>query len=141
MKQFKRMIDKTTGEPAVNQNGNAILTGSVKLVALNENPDSIQTNVNGKKFMVATVEFVNNSGEVKQCGAALYEGNFNKRMPKVGEELLATVTVAPNSDGKLIPYMQISHLIAGGGYADLSDFDIEEEVAKESVQKVLSGTV
>jgi hypothetical protein len=141
MKQFKRMIDKITGEPAVNQNGNAILTGSVKLVALSDSPESLQTNVNGKRFMVATVEFVNNSGEIKQCGASLYEGNYSKRMPKVGDELLATVTVAPNSDGKLIPYMQISHLIAGGGYADLSDFDIEEEIAKESVQKVLSGTV
>lgn len=138
MNPFKRMIDKTTGLPAVNQQGHPVFTGSAELVSLNTSADRLIANTNGKKFAVATVKFVTASGEIKTCGANIYEGNFTKRMPQPGDVLLATVTIAPDKEGKKTPYMQVSHLIAGGGYADLSDFDLEEATPSPAKQ-VLTG--
>ena len=112
--------------------GNTRLQGSVKLVSDIETATILQ-NSNGKNYKVITVEFVSASGEVKSCGAAIYEGNYSKGGVEKGKEYLATVTIAPNAEGKLVPYMQMSHLVAGGGYADLDDFGIEEvEVAGTS---------
>lgn len=130
MNQFKAIENSTTGHRR--------MQGSVRLIT--PLGDKVQQNTNGKNFKVATVEFVTASGEVKQCGANIYEGNYSKGELVVGREYLATVTIAPNKEGKLIPYMQMSHLIANGGYADLSDFDVEE-VAETSAAQVLTGAI
>lgn len=131
MNQFKQIANSPTG--------NVRLQGSVKLVSDLETATILQ-NSNGKNYKVITVEFVTASGEVKSCGAAIYEGNYSKGGVEKGKEYLATVTIAPNADGKMIPYMQMSHLVAGGGYADLDDFGIEE-VEAASTTEAYNGTV
>ena len=130
MNQFKAIENSTTGHRR--------MQGSVKLIT--PLSSAVQQNTNGKNYKVATVEFVTASGEIKQCGANIYEGNYSKGELTVGREYLATVTIAPNKEGKLTPYMQMSHLIANGGYADLSDFEIEE-VAETSAAQVLAGEI
>ena len=130
MKPFSRKLN-TDGTPAVNTKGQPLFIGPVQLVS--KLSDATLENTNGTKYKVVTVKYVANSGEVKQCGASVYEGNYSKGALTVGQEYLATVTIARNAEGKLIPYMQMSHLIASGGYADLGDFVTEEALAETTV--------
>ena len=116
------------------------MQGTVKLLTDIEKATILQ-NSNGKNYKVITVEFVTASGEVKPCGAAIYEGNYSKGGIEKDKEYLATVTFvffnstfAPNAEGKMTPYMQMSHLISGGGYASLDDFGIEEIEEGTSVE-------
>jgi len=129
MNQFKRIAD--------NAKGNPVFQGSVKLIA----PLSETTipNSNGKNFKVATVQYVNNKGVLCQCGASIYEGNYGKGPLTVGEEYLANVTIAPNKAGVQTAYMQMSHLVAGGGFADVSDFVDAGELV-EITTKEYDGT-
>jgi len=99
---------------------------------------TVLTNSNGKNYRIAQVAFENTKGVVVQASAAIYEGNYSKGELTIGESYLCVVTIAPNADGKLTPYIQMSHLVAGAGYADISDFDD----ATESVQtaEAFAGT-
>lgn len=121
------LFKKIENSPA----GNTRLQGTVRLLS-DLNTATILQNSNGKNYKVITVEFLTSSGEVKQCGAAIYEGNYSKGGVEKGKEYLATVTIAPNAEGKMIPYMQMSHLVSGGGYASLDDFGIEEVALTEA---------
>ena len=140
MNQFVRKIDKVTGLPKTSTNGHVVLDGSVTVVSINTSEESMQVNSNGKRFAVATVDYVAKGGEIKRCGAAIYEANLKHRVPQPGDEVIATVVIAPNKDGVMTPFMQISHLIANAGYADVSDFDLEEP-QESAAQQVLKGVV
>ena len=130
MNPFKKIDDSINGQPRYQ--------GSVKLLSDIETATILQ-NSNGKNFKVITVEYVSNKGEVKQCGSSIYEGNYSKGGIEKGKKYLATVTIAPNADGQLTPYMQMSHLAAGGGYADLEDFMEVEEI--DSTAAVATGQI
>lgn len=129
MTPFKKIENNTKGHP--------VFQGAVKLLA--KLSEKVLQNSNGKNYRVATVQYVNNKGEIQQCGASIYEGNYSKGELTIGEEYLATVTIAPNKEGKLTAYMQMSHLVAGGGFADVSDFITEEELV-EVTAKEYDGT-
>jgi len=129
MNQFKKIEN--------NAKGNPVFQGSVKLVA--PLSATVLQNSNSKNYRIATVQYVNNKGVLCQCGAAIYEGNYSKGELTIGEEYLANVTLAPNKEGKVTAFMQMSHLVAGGGFADVSDFITEEELV-EVTTKAYDGT-
>ena len=89
---------------------------------------TVLQNSTPKNYRIAQIAFKNTKGEVVQSSAAIYEGNYSKGPLTVGESYRCVVTIAPNADGKLTPYIQMSHLVAGAGYADVSDFEDAGEV-------------
>jgi len=136
MNQFKRKLDKD-GNPVNSTTGHPQFQGSAKL--LSPLGDKTKPNTNGKLFKVANVEYIGVTGKVARCGATIYEGNYSKGELTVGQEYIATVTVAPDKDGVVTAYMQMSHLVANGGFASVSDFITEEELV-EITTKEYDGT-
>lgn len=99
---------------------------------LNPLGTTVLENSNGKKYRIANIAFENAKGVVVSATASMYEGNYSKGELTVGERYLCTATIAPNKDGKMVPYIQMSHLVAGAGMASLDDFELVEETVPES---------
>jgi hypothetical protein len=116
---MKRVENSTKGEPRFQFNGKLI-------TPLSETPMTY-TNALGqvKNFKLCTVEYANQHGEIKQATASVAEGNYSKGELKVGTEYLCTATLSER-DGKRVVYINMSHLVAGAGFADVNDFDFEE---------------
>jgi len=125
---MKRIKDSDAGNPRFELN--------VKMVK----PLSETTlqNSNGKNYKLCVVEYTNKAGVVKQANAAVYEGNYSKGELTVDTEYLCTATVVDNG-GKKVVYMQMSHLVAGAGFADADDFEVEEFVDTETGELTLAG--
>lgn len=102
---------------------------------------TVLQNTNGKNYRIANIAFENAKGVLTEATAAIYEGNYSKGALTVGERYLCTATLAPNKEGKLVPYIQMSHLVAGAGMASLEDFAIEEDVVETSAAQVLTGAI
>jgi len=102
---------------------------------------TILQNSNDKNYRIANIAFENAKGAVVEATAAIYEGNYSKGELTVGERYLCTATIAPNKKGKLTPYIQMSHLVAGAGMASLDDFAVEEDVVETSAAQVLAGEI
>jgi adenine-specific DNA methylase len=118
---MKRIENSTNGSPRFQFNA--------KLVS--ELSETILQNSNGKNYKLCTVEFTNAKGREVTANAAIYEGNYSKTTMEVGKSYLCTATIVttltPQGEEKKIPYLQLSHLIAGAGFADADDFDLDEE--------------
>jgi hypothetical protein len=116
---MKRVENSTKGEPRFQFNGKLI-------TPLNAEPLTY-VNASGvtKRFKLCTIEYANQHGEIKQATASVAEGNYSKGELKVGTEYLCTATLSER-DGKRVVYINMSHLVAGAGFADVSDFDFEE---------------
>ncbi len=116
---MKRVENSTKGEPRFQFNGKLI-------TPLNAEPLSY-TNGFGvtKRFKLCTIEYANQHGEIKQASASISEASYSKGELTVGTEYLCTATLSER-DGKRVVYINMSHLVAGAGFADVSDFDFEE---------------
>lgn len=79
-------------------------------------------NKNGKNYKLVTVEFADVNSVVQRASAAIYEGNYSKGV-KQGETYLCTARKA--DDGRI--YLQMSHLLAGAGFATADMFDAFDE--------------
>ena len=80
------------------------------------------TNKNGKNYKLVTVEFADVNSVVQRASAAIYEGNYSKGV-KQGETYLCTARKA--DDGRI--YLQMSHLLAGAGFATSDMFEAFDE--------------
>jgi hypothetical protein len=118
-----------------NDKGQARFTFGGQL--LNPLGATVLENSNSKKYRIANIAFENAKGVATQATAAIYEGNYSKGELTVGESYLCTATIAPNKEGKLTPYIQMSHLVAGAGMASLDDFDVESEVVETSATQLV----
>lgn len=86
---------------------------NAKLLSISE---KVLQNSNGKNYKVATVEFEDVSGTIRQQSAAIYEGNYQYGV-EVGKSYLCTATIVGD-----LAYLQMSHLLAGSGPAEASMF-------------------
>lgn len=108
------------------QNGNLRMQFAGKLVAPLSETVLELNNAKRTKYRIASIEFTNAKGQTVQRSAAIFEGNYSKGPLTVGENYLCTVTMTTNSEtGEIIPYIQMSHLVAGVGRATADDFDFE----------------
>jgi hypothetical protein len=94
-------------------------------------------NSNGKNYKIVTIEFEDVNSNIQKTSAAIYEGNYSKGELKQGESYLATARV---NDGKV--YIQMSHLVAGAGFATTDMFDSFSESAApaNTVKTVVAST-
>jgi hypothetical protein len=112
-----------------NAQGNAQFTFEGKLLSIG---DTILQNSNKKNYKLVNLEFADVNGVVQKASAAIYEGNYSKGI-EVGKSYLTTATIV---EGKV--YLQMSHLIAGAGFASINMF--LAEAAIEATVKVGSLT-
>lgn len=122
------------------QNGQARFQFGGKVIS--DLSETTLTNTNGKEYKVVTVEFTSVHGEIKQAGAAIYAGNYNHPDCvaaggiKKNQTYLCTATIVPMEDGSKRAYIQMSHLLFTGGYADADDFAYEEVAQTTTAQRV-----
>lgn len=109
---MRKVLNETTGIEEMQFGG--------KLLSISE---SVLTNINGKKYKVATIEFEDIVGSIKRCTALVYEGNYQHGVTK-GETYLCTAT--PTDQGVIV---KMSHLVYNGdrATADMFGFDVVEE--------------
>jgi len=81
--------------------------------------EAVQTNVNGKEYVVGAVKFTNNKGEVVERSAICYMKNLEKGI-SVGNEYLCNVTITEARPTE--PIISISPLTSAVR-ATASDFD------------------
>lgn len=127
---MKKIENDSNGNPRVQFNG----------TLLSKISDNIFTNVNGKNYKVATVQYAAASGEIKQATVMVYEGNYSHpslqgKELAVGNDYRCTATRLVR-DGKPSVIIQMSHLLAGS-IADVDDFDFEE-VGVNTTEDILS---
>lgn len=114
---MKTVINSQTGNPEVQFEG--------KLLSIS--PNVFQLN-NDKQtpYRVASVEFVNNQGEVKVSSALVYEANYSYGM-KPGITYLCRAIKTP---GQTAPLVTMSHLVATERASfDDFNFDVVEAAA------------
>ena len=111
------------------QAGNMRLQFSAKLIS--NLPETTLQNSNGKNYKVVNIEFTDVKGNVRQAGAAIYEGNYSHGVVK-GETYLTTVTITEKAN-----YIQMSHLTANAGSVETSAFLATTEVSSD-VRKLVS---
>lgn len=119
---MKKVINKITGNVEFEFSGKMIAPLS----------ETTLQNSNGKNFKLATIEFVDVNGVIQKASAMIYEGNYSKGV-EVGKEYLC---VARKSDGKI--YIQMSHLIAGAGFASEDMFDAFDSETPKSAPQVVA---
>lgn len=90
---------------------------SAKLISISEEPVK---NSNGTNFKVATGEYVNADAVVERASFQVYEGNYEKGMT-IGEKYSCQITI---QEGRELPGLTMSHLVAGGGRATLASFGV-----------------
>jgi hypothetical protein len=112
-----------------NTQGNEQFTFEGKLLSIGS---TILQNSNLKNYKLVNLEFADVNGVVQQASAAIYEGNYSKGV-EVGKSYLTTATIVGDK-----AYLQMSHLIAGAGFASVSMFLAEASV--QAVAKVGSLT-
>lgn len=105
------------------QAGNMRIQFSAKLMS--NLPETTLQNSNGKNYKVVNIEFTDVNGNVRQAGAAIYEGNYSYGVTK-GESYLATVTITEKGN-----YIQMSHLTANAGRVETSAFLASTEVSSD----------
>ena len=105
--------------------GNQMFTFAGKLLSLGTTE---LLNSNKKVYKIANIEFTDVNGEIQKASAAIYAKNLEHGV-EIGKEYLTTATIAPDKDGKLTPYLQMSHLEANAGRAEISMFLTSVEVA------------
>lgn len=113
-----------------NQNGQPRFQFNAKLLAIGTTE---QTNTNGKKFKVVTIEFVALDGKTYQETAMIFEGNYSLGI-EVGKTYLTTATIVGER-----AYLQMSHLLAGSGNVAASLFFSES--ATETPASVTAGEI
>lgn len=119
---MKTVINPQTGNPEVQF--------EAKLLSIS--PTTFQLN-NEKQtpYRVASVEFVNNQGEVKVSSAIVYEANFTYGM-KPGITYLCR---AIRTTGQSTPLVTMSHLVATERASfDDFNFDVVEAPVKVAVE-------
>jgi len=116
-----------------NAQGNEQFTFEGKLLSIG---DTILQNSNEKNYKLVNLEFADINGVIQKASAAIYEGNYSKGI-EVGKSYLTTATIG-EKDGKPVVYLQMSHLIAGAGFASVNMF--LAEAAVEATAKVGSLT-
>ncbi len=115
---MKRVENSVNGEPRFSFNGKMIAPLSEEMSYINGKGEQ-------KFYKLTTIEFVNQHGEIKKATASVPKGNYSKGDLNVGTEYLCTATLGER-DGKKVVYINMSHLLAGAGFADIGDFDFEE---------------
>ena len=117
---------KSIGE---NAQGHQQFTFEGKLLSIGT---TILQNANKKNYKLVNIEFADVNGVIQQASAAIYEGNYSKGI-EVGKSYLTTATIVENK-----VYLQMSHLIAGAGFASVNMF--LAEAAVQATAKVGSLT-
>lgn len=115
---FTFKVNPVTGNPETT------FTGTLKQVS-----DDVRENVNGTKYRLATIEFVNADGVVKSAGCMIYEKNYSHGMT-VGKDYLCTA--ARTDQGILIT---VSHLQNAVRATD-DDFGFDGVVAETPAEAV-----
>ena len=85
-------------------------------------------NSNDKTYRIANIEFTDINGEIQKASAAIYAKNLEHGV-EVGKEYLTTATITADAAGKPTVYLQMSHLEANAGRAEVSMFLSSVEVA------------
>lgn len=116
---MRKVLNETTGIEEIQFGG--------KLISIS---DKVSTNVNGKNYKVATIDFEDASGNQQRCTSLVYEGNYSKGVV-VGETYLCTAT--PTDNGVIV---KMSHLTFNGDRAtvEMFGFDAVAETAKPAMQ-------
>ncbi len=116
--------------------GNAEVNFSAKLTSIAAKP---LTNVNGKNFYPASIEFTGKDGKKKQSSAIVYEGNLvDKESGEIrmeaGNHYMATAS--KTEQGVLI---KVSHLAGNAPRPteDMFDFSTQEESVEQEIGKSL----
>lgn len=106
-------------------NGRARFQFGAELVSIG---DVLLTNVNSKKYVVATCKFTDAKGVERTVSAMVYEGNLTHKDANfvVGRKYLTTATITER-DGKPSVIMQMSHLEYVGELATADMFDVVED--------------
>lgn len=108
-----------------NAQGNQQFTFAGKLLSLGTTE---LKNSNDKIYRIANIEFTDINGEIQKASAAVYAKNLEHGV-EVGKEYLTTATIAADATGKPTVYLQMSHLEANAGRAEVSMFLSSVEVA------------
>ena len=115
------------------QKGNIRFQFSGKMISpLSENAIA---NTNGKNYKLTNIEFTDAQGNLRQAGAAIYEGNYSHGV-KQGETYLCTATIV----GKVV-HIQMSHLNASAGRVEVDAFLGAVETAAPVTVDVTTGEV
>ena len=102
-----------------NAQGNEQFTFEGKLLSVGT---TVLQNANKKNYKLVNIEFADVNGVVQTASAAIYEGNYSKGI-EVGKSYLTTATIVGDK-----VFLQMSHLIAGAGFAAVSMFLAEAAV-------------
>lgn len=94
-------------------NGNQRVQFNATLKSLSE---KVLTNVNGKNYRIATIDFEDAKGVKQTTSAMVFEGNYSHGM-SLGKEYLCTATMT--QQGVIV---NVSHLDANAGRADVDMF-------------------
>lgn len=132
-------IQFTRKENEVDRAKNPVLRGSVQLAGELSEITLENNNENRTKYKLATVKYVNGSGEIKTCSAKIYETSYMKEPAlEVGGFYSAKATRVVGDDGKATIYMQMFNAVPNAGFADDDDFDFEgvSEGVESSVASV-----
>lgn len=115
-------------------NGRARFQFGAELVSIG---DVLLTNVNNKKYVVATCKFTDVKGVERTVSAMVYEGNLTHKDSNfvVGKKYLTTATITER-DGKPSVIMQMSHLEYVGELATADMFDVVEDAVVVSTTPV-----
>lgn len=104
-----------------NAQGNQQFTFAGKLLSLGTTE---LKNSNDKTYRIANIEFTDVNGEIQKASAAIYAKNLEHGVD-VGKEYLTTATIVGDQ-----AYLQMSHLEANAGRAEVSMFLATTEVTK-----------
>ena len=102
-----------------NAQGNEQFTFEGKLLSIGT---TVLQNVNKKNYKLVNIEFADVNGVIQTASAAIYEGNYSKGI-EVGKSYLTTATIVGDK-----VFLQMSHLVAGAGFAAVSMFLAEAAV-------------
>ena len=108
---MRTVLNKTTGVEEKVFGG--------KLVSISENA---LTNVNGKNYKVASIDFEDTNGKERRATALCYEGNYKHGL-EIGQQYVCVAT--PTDQGVIV---KMSHLTYGGERATADMFGFEEVV-------------
>jgi len=102
-----------------NAQGNQQFTFAGKLLSLGTTE---LKNSNDKTYRIANIEFTDVNGEIQKASAAIYAKNLEHGV-EAGKEYLTTATISGDQ-----VYLQMSHLEASAGRAQVSMFLAEASV-------------